>query len=314
MYDVGPVFGRNHCRPLARREESHWFISSSGFPGTGSSDLSFCCRGAPAVLSTIVALCSLSAHLLPGFSFSAWWKDLRRALPPPPPPPHTRLTLDANHASFLFSWPVSHIYLFKWLVRINPVHAPVCTSLCQTGQFNLPLICRENISVACSPTFLSSRFAAVRVGESSTRPIEGDVIIIIIIIMIIITVQLFFQGQHTSVGLTGVTLGGSGGRVHFNVKNPAPFYFFLSYFWWMSQQKQQRENLWSNAGAFPAVITDSGGTILSRSSAGAQAGFGKSHNPSVIPKALARPPQPPPPWFPHKGIHRSRSQMDFDSW
>lgn len=32
MCGVGSGFGRNHCRPLARREESHWFISSSGFP------------------------------------------------------------------------------------------------------------------------------------------------------------------------------------------------------------------------------------------------------------------------------------------
>lgn len=56
----------------------------------------------------------------------------------PPPSPHTPLTLNANHAAFLFSWPASRIYLLRCLVRINPVRAPVCTSLCQTGQFDLP--------------------------------------------------------------------------------------------------------------------------------------------------------------------------------
>lgn len=91
MCGVGPAFGRNHCRPLARREESHWFISSSGFPRRWEQrfilllSLRSCCpqhnRGAPLSVSTPFARLFIqhdekisdgsSLLLLPPSSFSS---------------------------------------------------------------------------------------------------------------------------------------------------------------------------------------------------------------------------------------------------
>lgn len=109
-------FGTKHRRPFVRREESHWFISSS------DCGFSLCREQWFILLLSFLSCCPQHNHSALAFSehtscqahsntFSEWWKDLRCATPSPPPyipPPSTPFWLSViNHRSFPYLCPLT---------------------------------------------------------------------------------------------------------------------------------------------------------------------------------------------------------------
>lgn len=119
------AFGRKHCRPLARRKESHWFIfrSDRGFFSVLRVVI-YPSAVAPVLLSSAQSLCSgsLSAHLLPGTQ-RCIQQMMKRSQSPTNPHPTTLsldpFTLNANRASCLRVCRLPFQLLF-WINTLHP--------------------------------------------------------------------------------------------------------------------------------------------------------------------------------------------------